>query len=75
VSYRLQDAPRDIARATAVASSYRVADASVPPSPEVRNAMRALREMPPSVRQREIDTGRYSHFSAEEREMLKSVRQ
>jgi hypothetical protein len=35
--------------------------------------MRALREMPPSVREREIDTGRYSHFSAEERDMLRNV--
>ena len=75
MAYRLQDAPRNIAQATADASSYRVADASVPPSREVRNAMRALREMPPSVRQREIDTGRYSHFSAEERELLKSAGQ
>jgi hypothetical protein len=35
--------------------------------------MQALREMPPFARQREIETGRYSHFSAEEREMLKQV--
>jgi hypothetical protein len=41
--------------------------------PEVQKAMQALREMPPFARQREIETGRYSHFSAEEREMLKQV--
>ena len=42
--------------------------------PEVQNAMRALREMPPYVREREIETGRYSHFSPEERELLRSVK-
>jgi hypothetical protein len=42
--------------------------------PEVQKAMRALREMPPYVRQREIETGRYSHFSLEERELLRSVK-
>jgi hypothetical protein len=39
----------------------------------VLNAMRALREMPPYVREREIEYGRYSHFSPEERELLRSV--
>jgi hypothetical protein len=29
--------------------------------------------MPPFARQREIDHGRYSHFSSEEREFLKSL--
>jgi hypothetical protein len=37
--------------------------------------MRALREMPPSVREREIDHGRYSHFSPEEREQLRNLGQ
>jgi hypothetical protein len=41
--------------------------------PEVQNAMRALREMPPFAREREIDTGRYSSFSPEERELLRSL--
>jgi hypothetical protein len=41
--------------------------------PSVEQAMRALREMPPFARQREIDTGRYSHFSPEEREILRSM--
>ena len=40
---------------------------------EVQSAMRALREMPPFVREREIETGRYSHFSPEERELLRSI--
>jgi hypothetical protein len=38
---------------------------------EVLNAMRALREMPPYVREREINYGRYSSFSAEERRLLR----
>jgi hypothetical protein len=43
------------------------------PRKEVLNAARSLREMPPFARQREIDHGRYSHFSSEEREFLKSL--
>ena len=35
--------------------------------------MRALHEMPPFARQREIETGRYSHFSPQDKELLKSV--
>jgi hypothetical protein len=37
--------------------------------------MRALREMPPFAREREIDHGRYSHFSPEERDLLKHLDQ
>lgn len=40
---------------------------------EVQSAMRALREMPQFARKREIETGRYSHFSPEERELLRSI--
>jgi hypothetical protein len=29
--------------------------------------------MPPFAREREIETGRYSHFSLEERELLRSI--
>jgi len=43
------------------------------PRPEVMSAMRALREMPPFAREREINHGRYSHFSPEERELLKNL--
>jgi len=43
------------------------------PRKEVQNAIRALRKMPPYARQREIDRGRYSNFSPEERELLRSV--
>jgi hypothetical protein len=41
----------------------------------VLNAMRALREMPPFAREREIDHGRYSNFSAEERKLLRNLDQ
>jgi len=40
---------------------------------EVLKAARALREMPPFAREREIDFGRYSHFSPKEQEMLRSL--
>jgi hypothetical protein len=32
-----------------------------------------LHEMPPFAREREIEHGRYSHFSSEEREMLRNA--
>jgi hypothetical protein len=41
--------------------------------PEVLKAMRALREMPPFAREREIDFGRYSNFSFKERELLRNM--
>jgi hypothetical protein len=63
-------------RITATAN-YRVTHSPTQKNPtlrlEVQNAMRALREMPPFAREREIETGRYSHFSPEERELLRSV--
>jgi hypothetical protein len=65
-------------RITATPSSYRVVrhpntKPNIPASPQVQSAMRALREMPPFVREREIETGRYSHFSPQEKELLRSV--
>jgi hypothetical protein len=41
---------------------------------DVQAAMRALREMPPFAREREIETGRYSQFSPQDKELLKSVK-
>ena len=61
-----------------MASNYRVAHSTTqgytPVRPDVQTAMRALREMPPFARQREIDTGRYSYFTADERALLRSVK-
>jgi hypothetical protein len=53
------------------AGSPRRTDAA--PSREVLNAARALREMPPYARQREIDSGRYSHFSPDQRAQLRNL--
>jgi hypothetical protein len=47
--------------------------ASAPLRPELLRAIRSLREMPPFAREREIDFGRYSHFSPEERAFLRSL--
>jgi hypothetical protein len=44
-----------------------------PLRPELHRAMQELREMPPFAREREIETGRYSHFSPKEKELLKGV--
>jgi hypothetical protein len=61
----------------AVPSKYRVVQASTRQdarlTPEVRMAMRALREMPPFARERELTTGGYSHFSPEEKELLRNI--
>ena len=64
-------------RITATPSSYHVAmpakrhDSAL--RPEMQNAMRALHEMPPFAREREIATGRYSQFSPQEKKVLRSV--
>jgi hypothetical protein len=42
--------------------------------PEVRQAMRALGEMPPYAREREIEHGRYRNFSAQEKDLLRALR-
>jgi len=36
----------------------------------VRNAIQTLRAMPPEARQREIESGRFSQFSPQERQVL-----
>lgn len=45
---------------------------SLPPDRRqaVKNALETLRAMPPDARQREIQSGRFSQFSPEEREVL-----
>jgi hypothetical protein len=62
---------------TATPVNYRVANSSKRHDPalrpEVQNAMRALHEMPPFAREREIETGRYSHLSPQEKNLLRSV--
>jgi hypothetical protein len=64
-------------RISATPSSYRVANASKQHDPtlrpEVQHAMQELREMPPFAREREIETGRYSHYSPQEKQLLRSV--
>ena len=50
-----------------------VEHATAAPRREVLNAMRALHEMPPFAREREIEHGRYSHYSPEEREILRNA--
>jgi hypothetical protein len=72
------DAPiLSVDRITATPSSYRVAKPATEQNatlrPAVQNAMRALHEMPPFAREREIDTGRYSQFSSKEKELLRTV--
>jgi len=64
-------------RITATPIGYRVANSITQQDPtlrpEVKNAIRALHEMPPFAREREIETGRYSQFSPQEKKLLRSV--
>jgi hypothetical protein len=48
---------------------------SLPPERRqaVRNAIQTLRAMPPDARQREIQSGRFSQFSPQERQMLNNA--
>jgi hypothetical protein len=48
------------------------AQADAPLRPEVQKALQRLREMPPFAREREIETGRYSQFSPEEKQVLRN---
>jgi len=61
------------------ASNYRLVHSTMqqlpPPRREVQNVILALRAMPPDARQRQIDSGRYSNFSPEERELLNNAAQ
>jgi hypothetical protein len=43
-----------------------------PIRPEMQRALQRLREMPPFAREREIETGRYSQFSAEDKQILRN---
>jgi len=64
---------------TGTANNYRLTNSTMqqlpPPRPAVQNAIQALRAMPPDARQRQIDSGRYSNFSPEERELLNNASQ
>jgi prepilin-type processing-associated H-X9-DG protein len=40
--------------------------------PEMRRALQRLRELPPFAREREIETGRYSQFSPEDKQLLRN---
>ena len=53
----------------------RASSRTAQPRPEVRNAIRTLQAMPPAARQRQIDSGMYSSFSPQERQMLRTVAQ
>jgi hypothetical protein len=63
-------------RMTPTPSSYRAPRSQTQPTaplrPEVLKARERLRQMPPYAREREIETGRYSQFSPEEKDLLRS---
>jgi hypothetical protein len=66
-SYRARSIPE---RST---TEQAILQANAPLRPEMRRALQRLREMPPFVREREIETGRYRDFSPREKELLRSV--
>jgi hypothetical protein len=49
-----------------------IEQAGAPLRPEVQKALERLREMPPFAREREIETGRYSQYSPEEKQILRN---
>jgi hypothetical protein len=60
------------------ANNYVLASSSTQQSPsrrEVQNVIQALRAMPPDARRRQLDSGRYSAFSPEERSLLDNASQ
>ena len=69
---------RTTGRTTVTTSNYRLASTTrpvPPPRQEVQNAIRAMREMPPYAFQRRIDSGYYSSFTPEEREVVNNSSQ
>jgi hypothetical protein len=75
--YRRPDSKESSVPMVLAASNYHIANSSTQqlPSgsrPAVRNAIRALRAMPPDARHRQLNSGRYDSFSPEERELLKN---
>ena len=40
--------------------------------PEMRRALERMSNMPPFAREREIETGRYSQFSAQDKQILRN---
>lgn len=71
--YRFTDQPDRTEKTTNDASNP--VEVSSAQRQEVLKAMRALREMPPFAREREIDFGRYSNFSPKEQELLRNMDQ
>jgi hypothetical protein len=49
-----------------------IVKAGAPLRPEMQKALQRLSEMPPFAREREIETGRYSQFSAGEKQILRN---
>jgi hypothetical protein len=45
---------------------------NAPLRPEMQRAVERLRQMPPFAREREIETGSYSHFSAADKQILRN---
>jgi hypothetical protein len=60
-----------------VASNFQLAASSPSTTlrPEVQNAIRLLRAMPPAARQERINSGRYANFSPDERKLLNTATQ
>jgi hypothetical protein len=67
-SYR---AARSIPDRSTMEWSTPQADAAL--RPEMKKALQRLREMPPFAREREIETGLYRQFSAEEKQILRNA--
>jgi hypothetical protein len=63
-----------VARASTARAASGTADPQTNPtlSPDMLRALERLHNMPPFAREREIETGRYSQFSSEDKLILRN---
>ena len=69
-SYRV--ARPNVARAANGNGGGAAAQSDAPLRPEMRRAVERLQNMPPFAREREIESGRYSRFSAGDKQILRN---
>jgi len=72
-NHRAAPSVTDPAAMQLAASRRSSAQKDAPLRPEMQRALQRLREMPPFAREREIETGSYRGFSAEEKQILRDA--
>jgi hypothetical protein len=75
ITAQAQAAPASSGNTTYTYAEFKTIEPSSEMRPEVRNVVQALRAMPPDVRERQINSGRYASFSPQEKELLQKLLQ